>query len=89
MVSEVWKRYAIEGWPTLVLINPDGKIIGRLSDERAYASLDPILAKAVPYFADKGRLHPSTVHGRLKKPAGRTRCWPIRGKSPPIPHGAG
>ena len=56
---EVWKRYAIEGWPTLVLINPDGKIIGRLSDEQAYASLDPVLAKAVPYFAGKeiGRAH--------------------------------
>jgi DNA-binding beta-propeller fold protein YncE len=64
---EVWKRYTIEGWPTLVLINPDGKIIGRLTDERAYASLDPILTKAVPYFAGKGRLHPGTVQWPLEE----------------------
>jgi thiol-disulfide isomerase/thioredoxin len=64
---EIWRRYAIEGWPTLVLINPDGKIIGRLSDEQGYASLDPILAKAAPYFAGKGRLHPSSVQWPLEE----------------------
>ena len=61
------ERYNIEGWPTLVLINPDGKIVGRLTDEQAYASLDPILAKAVPYFAGKGRLRPSTVQWPLEE----------------------
>ena len=64
---EIWRRYAIEGWPTMVLINPDGKIIGRLSDEQAYSSFDAILAKAAPYFAGKGRLRPSAVQWPLEE----------------------
>lgn len=55
----IWRRYMIEGWPTLVLINPEGRIVVRITSEQGYAALDPILAKAVPYFAGKGRLHRS------------------------------
>ena len=58
---EIWKLYSIEGWPTVVLINPEGKIIGRLSDEHVFGSLDPVLAKAVPYFTRKGTLKPGAI----------------------------
>ncbi len=55
----IWRRYAIEGWPTLVLINPEGRIVERFATEHGYAAIDPILAKAIPYFAAKGRLQRS------------------------------
>jgi DNA-binding beta-propeller fold protein YncE len=57
----IWRRYMIQGWPTLVLINPEGRIVARITSEQGYASVDPILVKAVPYFAARGRLHRSPV----------------------------
>jgi DNA-binding beta-propeller fold protein YncE len=64
---EIWKLYSIEGWPTVVLINPDGKIMGRLSEEHVYSSLDPVLAGAIPYFAAKGKLKTGPIEWPLEE----------------------
>jgi len=52
----VWGEYGARGWPTLVLVNPAGRIIGAMSGEGAYALFDSILGQAVAYFGEKGIL---------------------------------
>ena len=49
-----------------MLINPEGRIIAKITSEQGYASIDPILTKAVPYFAGKGRLHRSPASWPLE-----------------------
>ncbi len=63
---EVWGSYGARAWPTLVLINPNGKIIGGQSGEGAFDLFDPIIAKAIPYFTKKGELKPGPVSFALE-----------------------
>jgi thiol-disulfide isomerase/thioredoxin len=64
---EIWRRYNIQGWPTFVLINPEGRIMGMYADERVYSLLDPVLARAVAYFTQKGKLRQDPITWPLEQ----------------------
>jgi len=53
---EVWSAYSVRAWPTLVLINPGGRIIGQYAGEGVFEPFDDVLARAVPYFDARGDL---------------------------------
>ncbi|MGH7143820.1 MAG: thioredoxin-like domain-containing protein [Planctomycetota bacterium] len=59
--TDIWDAYHVDSWPTLVLINPDGKIIGAESGEGHGPLFDAILRKGVKYFAAKGALKPAPL----------------------------
>ncbi|HEX3072811.1 MAG TPA: thioredoxin-like domain-containing protein [Ignavibacteriales bacterium] len=40
---KVWQAYAANSWPTLVLINPNGRVIGKMSGEGIYEPIDRTL----------------------------------------------
>jgi thiol-disulfide isomerase/thioredoxin len=40
----VWQQYGIRAWPTVVVVDPLGKVIGAAAGEGVFQSLDPILA---------------------------------------------
>ena len=50
----IWNRLGIESWPTLLLLDPDGKPIGSVSGEGHYAILDEAISKLVEQFRGKG-----------------------------------
>lgn len=52
----IWEAYAVDAWPTLVLINPLGKIIARSTGEGVFEPYDALLAQAIPYFEARGQL---------------------------------
>ncbi len=58
----VWRLYAAHAWPTLVLINPVGKIIGQYSGEGVYEPFDALLSQAIPYFEARGQLQRSALN---------------------------
>jgi len=64
---EVWQSYAANAWPTLVLINPLGKIIGTLSGEGVYEPFDGVLSQAIPFFEAKGQLKRSPTQFALEE----------------------
>jgi DNA-binding beta-propeller fold protein YncE len=45
--QEIWNRFEVSSWPTLVLIGPDGSQIGRISGEGHYDILDNAIGKLV------------------------------------------
>ena len=49
----IWQRYSVHAWPTLVLIDPDGKIVGTISGEGVYDTLDEHIAALVEKFGSK------------------------------------
>jgi len=53
---QIWGEYAANAWPTLVLINPNGKIIGRHSGEGIFEPFDDILSRGIAYFDARGEL---------------------------------
>jgi thiol-disulfide isomerase/thioredoxin len=53
---EVWESYNAEAWPTLVLIDPIGKIIGFKSGEGVYDVFDPLISSAISEYDKAGNV---------------------------------
>lgn len=63
----VWSLFGARAWPTFVLINPNGRIIGTHSGEGPYDVFGPIIQNAVDYFGAKGELKRGPVEFALEK----------------------
>lgn len=48
---EVWHQYAISAWPTVVLIDPNGKIVGQKPGEGIYDAIKPHLDQLIQTFS--------------------------------------
>ncbi len=53
---KIWRRYGVRSWPTLVLIDPDGNIYGRVSGEGVFEVLDEHIGKMVKEYRAKKEL---------------------------------
>ncbi len=53
----VWQSYGIRAWPTQVLIDPAGYIVGGVSGEGNYDVIDQTIAKVAQDFRRKGELN--------------------------------
>lgn len=51
---EIWQEYAIRAWPTLVLINPQGKIVDTQSGEILAEEYIPKIEALIEEFDDNG-----------------------------------
>ena len=65
---EVWDNYNASAWPTLVLIDPKGKIIGMKTGEGVYNVLEPVISSAIREY-DKigGILNRTPIKFALEK----------------------
>ncbi|MSQ05708.1 MAG: alkyl hydroperoxide reductase [Dehalococcoidia bacterium] len=52
----VWQEYACRAWPTLMFIDPQGKVIGKHEGELPYEAFDNILGEMVAQFNAQGLL---------------------------------
>lgn len=50
----IWRQYGIGAWPTVVLIDPQGKIVTSRSGEGVFSSFDPLIAEVISEFDSKG-----------------------------------
>jgi thiol-disulfide isomerase/thioredoxin len=55
--SKLWSDYAVRAWPTFVLINPAGRIVGATAGEGNYQVLDEAIGKVAKEFRAKGLLN--------------------------------
>jgi DNA-binding beta-propeller fold protein YncE len=53
----VWQSYGVRAWPTRVLIDPAGYIIGGVSGEGYYDVLDETIGKVAAEFRKRGELN--------------------------------
>jgi len=87
----VWQSYGVRAWPTQVLIDPAGYVIGGISGEGNYEVIDQAIAKTVEDFRKKGELNeeplklvlerakvgelPLAFPGKILADAGRDRLF--------------
>jgi streptogramin lyase/thiol-disulfide isomerase/thioredoxin len=70
----LWTDYAVRAWPTLVLLSPDGHVIGQLSGEPDPDRMLDGLACMIRGFMEQGDLRPGALPLRTPPPpAGRLR----------------
>src|SRR3989338_8506638 len=51
---QIWQSYPVRSWPTLVLVDPGGYVIGAYSGEGNYEAIDRRLREALTYFRSRG-----------------------------------
>lgn len=52
----VWNTFGANAWPTLVLIDPAGNLVGGHAGEGVYPLFQPIIASLIEEFGGKGQL---------------------------------
>lgn len=52
----VWQEYACRAWPTMMLIDPRGKIIGTHSGEGIFELFDRVIGQMIEHFRGDGTL---------------------------------
>lgn len=65
---KIWRRYRVDAWPTLVVIDPDGNYLGYLSGEGVYDTLDRVVGKLVKDYKEKKLLKEEPLNFDLLKP---------------------
>ncbi len=64
---KVWQSYGVRAWPTQVLIDPAGYVIGAVSGEGNYELIDQVVAKAVDEFRKRGELNEEPLNLTLER----------------------
>ncbi|HZZ78892.1 MAG TPA: thioredoxin-like domain-containing protein [Gemmataceae bacterium] len=63
---KIWKAYGVRSWPTLAVIDPDGKFVGGLSGEGNYDILDRAIQRLIKEHKGKG-LKETPINFKLAK----------------------
>lgn len=72
---KLWKRFRVNHWPTLIVIDPDGNITARGSGEGHLEAMDHIVAELIKEYRPKKLLKEAPLDFKLVKPAERTALF--------------
>lgn len=64
---QVWGMWGARAWPTVVLIDPAGKIVGGHSGEGIYPVFKPVIEALVQEFDERGELDRTPLEVKLEK----------------------
>jgi thiol-disulfide isomerase/thioredoxin len=64
---KIWQAYAVNSWPTLYLIDPEGYVVGRGSGEGLGQALDNLIAKQIDKHRAKKTLNEQPLRFDLAK----------------------
>jgi DNA-binding beta-propeller fold protein YncE len=64
---KVWQSYGVRAWPTQILIDPAGYVIGAVSGEGNYELIDQAVAKTVEDFRKRGELNEEPLRLSLER----------------------
>ncbi|MGH2484851.1 MAG: thioredoxin-like domain-containing protein [Ktedonobacterales bacterium] len=67
---KTWDAYAVRGWPTLVLVDPRGYVLGRVSGEGHRDELDAAIGEALEHLGAADLLDDRPLPVRLEAEAG-------------------
>ena len=47
---QIWRQYACRAWPTLMFVNPKGKVVGKHEGEITHEALDLVVSRLINQF---------------------------------------
>ncbi len=63
----IWNSYAANSWPTLMIIDPEGKVVGRHSGEGIFELFDGIIGGIVKDFGAQGKINRTPLKFALER----------------------
>jgi thiol-disulfide isomerase/thioredoxin len=64
---KIWRTYGSNSWPTLCLIDPEGRVVGAASGEGNYELLDRVIAKLIKVHKEKKTLNEKPLKFQLAR----------------------
>lgn len=80
---EIWKSYAARAWPTLMFIDPAGKVIGRHEGEFPVNALDEVISEMIAEHEPSGLFQRQILNLELEQQSERTLSFPGKITSDP------
>ncbi|MBX7075241.1 MAG: redoxin domain-containing protein [Pirellulales bacterium] len=72
----IWDKFYVTSWPSLRLIDPEGKFVGGHSGEITFEALKELLERALPYYRANGSL--DTTPLRFDQESEKAKATPLR-----------
>jgi len=72
----IWNRFGVRSWPTIALIDPEGKFLGRHSGEFKAEMIDGILTDAIPFYKKAGLMDEKPLE--FERLAAKQKPTPLR-----------
>jgi thiol-disulfide isomerase/thioredoxin len=63
----IWRQYAVRAWPTLMVVRPDGYVLGHLSGEGHQEVLERVIDELVAEARSQGTCNDTPLHFALEK----------------------
>jgi thiol-disulfide isomerase/thioredoxin len=63
----IWRQYAVRAWPTLMVVRPDGYVLGHLSGEGHQEVLERVIDELIAEARSQGTLNDTPLHFALEK----------------------
>ena len=60
---EIWDSYSVRAWPTLMFLDPDGRVIGKHEGEASADALIDALQDLVDRYKSEGKIKPEPLAG--------------------------
>jgi hypothetical protein len=79
----IWQAYAVDAWPTLVIIGPDGTVLGRATGEPDPARFDKAISDLVARAGQAGALQPAKLALQIEEPPKGRFLFPGKLKTAP------
>lgn len=63
----IWTMFGARSWPTIALIDPEGKFLGKVSGEIQAEPFKDLLVKSIPFYRERGLLDERAMKFDLAK----------------------
>lgn len=78
---QVWQQYGARAWPTLMFIDPEGKVLGKHEGEFAVSDLDSLLSKMIDEYDNNQLVNRTPITLSLEKDKEWERALSFPGKA--------
>jgi thiol-disulfide isomerase/thioredoxin/sugar lactone lactonase YvrE len=75
---ELWDLFNVQGWPTLVLIDPEGNIVSSASGEATFEQIDKVLRGAMAYYRSRHLLDETPLRFDMSAKKTASAATPLR-----------
>jgi thiol-disulfide isomerase/thioredoxin/sugar lactone lactonase YvrE len=75
---ELWDLFGVQGWPTLVLIDPEGNVVSSASGEATFEQIDKVIRTAMPYYRQHHLLDETPLRFDLAAKKAASATTPLR-----------
>jgi len=77
---QVWQRFGGRAWPTLMFIDPEGRVIGKHEGELPFEQFDPVVGGMLKEFEERSLLDPAASAIALEEIREPSRSLSFPGK---------